>query len=127
MSFLKKLLTGHHGSSHHGNVTSSDHHGNSHDKNRTSSGHHKGSNSHYDNSHSHPEIINENKASNSGGFLPNIVLSTRCTGCGGDVRAGDIFCSHCGIKISPIICQNCGSDIKPGNKFCSQCGANTSK
>ena len=47
-----------------------------------------------------------------------------CTKCGGQSRAQDEFCSHCGVPLNEtkfIKCIHCGSLNKEQNAFCSRC------
>ena len=50
-----------------------------------------------------------------------------CPICNKVIKSGNLFCGHCGHKLSleserSVICPNCGFNMKPGVKFCGKCG-----
>jgi len=45
----------------------------------------------------------------------------KCTKCGHEASAGDVFCSRCGTKLETV-CPECGNKTKEGDLFCSKCG-----
>ena len=53
--------------------------------------------------------------------LPGKPAIPLCPGCGLQVRAGDSFCSNCGLKLSSL-CPGCGKEVKEKSKFCGHCG-----
>ena len=44
-----------------------------------------------------------------------------CGSCGGENRAGQRFCSHCGNPLE-LSCPSCGAANEPGDRFCGSCG-----
>lgn len=51
---------------------------------------------------------------------------TTCHSCGGHVRAGARFCTHCGASLA-LTCPECGVPVQAGDQFCSRCGARVSQ
>jgi len=56
--------------------------------------------------------------------------SGQCVHCGGALRPGAHFCTHCGAAqdaraAAPQACVRCHAPLEPGAKFCTQCGAPT--
>jgi class 3 adenylate cyclase len=45
----------------------------------------------------------------------------KCSKCGHEATAGDIFCSRCGTKLETV-CPKCGNKCREGDLFCSKCG-----
>ena len=50
-----------------------------------------------------------------------------CPECGQRIKEGNLFCGHCGHKLTWNIpqfaaCRCCGFQMKPGVKFCGKCG-----
>jgi hypothetical protein len=48
----------------------------------------------------------------------------KCSGCGGDVPAGTVFCGVCGYdtrEASPK-CPNCNKELEDNASFCTDCG-----
>ncbi|RME46338.1 MAG: zinc ribbon domain-containing protein [Chloroflexi bacterium] len=48
-----------------------------------------------------------------------------CPACGGRVRAGAKFCTHCGTSLA-VACPECGHAVSSDDRFCSRCGAELS-
>lgn len=52
---------------------------------------------------------------------------TLCPNCNNTIKPGNVFCGHCGFKLSSndersVICPVCGFTMKPGVAFCGKCG-----
>ena len=52
---------------------------------------------------------------------------TLCPSCNNTIKPGNVFCGHCGFKLSSneersVICPVCGFTMKPGVAFCGKCG-----
>lgn len=47
---------------------------------------------------------------------------TTCYACGGRVRVGARFCTHCGVALT-MACPTCEAPVMVGDRFCSRCGA----
>ncbi|MBL7198553.1 MAG: S8 family serine peptidase [Anaerolineae bacterium] len=65
-------------------------------------------------------------------YQPPSVLA--CPHCGRPTRAGALFCSECGMSLSPPTpggtaaspdarCRQCGATLRAGARFCARCGA----
>lgn len=118
MSFLRKLLTGHHDNSHGERSHSTGHRQKKHHAST-----HEYGNENY-------EVVRErhtdvSKPTGNTSFLPSSQLETNCSKCGGMIRGTDLFCPQCGEKQSLSECGSCGSTIKVGDRFCGQCGQPT--
>ena len=62
---------------------------------------------------------NNNEASSNGIF---------CSECGINLSPDDLFCPKCGNKIiNDLTCSNCGKILYPDAKFCSKCGTPVNK
>lgn len=49
------------------------------------------------------------------------VRAAVCGSCGGALRAGARFCSHCGAAVS-LNCAGCQQPLDAADRFCSRCG-----
>lgn len=52
---------------------------------------------------------------------------TLCPSCNNTIKPGNVFCGHCGYKLSfnderSVICPVCGFTMKPVVAFCGKCG-----
>jgi len=56
-------------------------------------------------------------------FILRSPLPKECPGCSRMVKAGFIFCPHCGTALQPT-CPNCGKPVEPGWVNCPHCGQN---
>lgn len=54
-------------------------------------------------------------------FILRTPLPKPCPGCGQPVKAGFVFCPHCGTSVQPT-CPNCGHGVEPGWANCPHCG-----
>ena len=69
-----------------------------------------------------------------------VVHSRVCQKCGGELTAGQQFCSQCGTPVTldtveevpeptqvahPKFCSQCGAELIADQSFCGQCGAST--
>lgn len=53
---------------------------------------------------------------------------TFCIYCGGEIAAGDTYCTKCGksaVEEGKRHCIHCGTPLKENQKFCAKCGAKT--
>ena len=51
-----------------------------------------------------------------------------CIYCGGEIAAGDTYCTKCGksaVEEGKRHCIHCGTPLKENQKFCAKCGAKT--
>jgi len=54
-------------------------------------------------------------------FILRDPLPKPCPGCGNLVKAGFVFCPHCGASLQPS-CPNCGRAVELGWANCPNCG-----
>jgi RNA polymerase subunit RPABC4/transcription elongation factor Spt4 len=54
-------------------------------------------------------------------FILRDPLPKPCPGCGNLVKAGFVFCPHCGTSLQPS-CPNCGRAVELGWANCPHCG-----
>ena len=55
-------------------------------------------------------------------FILRDPLPKACPGCGQLVKAGFVFCPHCGTAMKPR-CPNCGRPVERGWSNCPECGS----
>ena len=51
---------------------------------------------------------------------------TFCIYCGGEIAAGDTYCTKCGksaVEEGKRHCIHCGTPLAENQKFCAKCGA----
>ena len=55
-------------------------------------------------------------------------MSRKCSNCGTELHADDVYCPVCGIKTestvsgSKRVCRYCGAALSEDAAFCSECG-----
>ncbi|HEV8195184.1 MAG TPA: zinc ribbon domain-containing protein [Gemmatimonadales bacterium] len=45
-----------------------------------------------------------------------------CPACGPRPEPDALFCSSCGLSLSPAFCVSCGTALEAGSRFCPSCG-----